>query len=111
MSLERWAGSGCRCLDSQRRLPFILAVPERLLVCSFCFIVFYCRELWRRPVATAPIRPLVLEPPYAAGAALKRQKTEKKKAEEWDDWVEPVLCECHPGGDVRCTRGALTWPP
>ena len=30
--------------------------------------------LWRRPVATALIRPLAWEPPYAAGAALKRQK-------------------------------------
>ena len=28
--------------------------------------------LWRRPAATAPIRPLAWEPPYAAGAALKR---------------------------------------
>ena len=28
--------------------------------------------LWCRPVATAPIRPLAWEPPYAAGAALKR---------------------------------------
>ena len=38
--------------------------------------------LWRRPVATAPIRPLAWEPPYAAGAALekaKRQKTEALK--------------------------------
>ena len=42
---------------------------------------------WRRPVATAPIRPLAWEPPYAAGAAqeiattttTKRQKTKKKK--------------------------------
>ena len=31
--------------------------------------------LWRRLVAIAPIRPLALEPPCAAGAALKRQKT------------------------------------
>ena len=30
-------------------------------------------------MATAPIRPLAWEPPYAAGAALKRQKTKKKK--------------------------------
>ena len=30
--------------------------------------------LWRRLVATAPIRPLAWEPPYAAGAALKRPK-------------------------------------
>ena len=33
--------------------------------------------LWCRPVATAPIRPLAREPPYATGAAL--EKTEKKK--------------------------------
>ena len=30
--------------------------------------------LWHRPSATAPIRPLAREPPYAAGAALIRQK-------------------------------------
>ena len=35
--------------------------------------------LWCRPAATAPIRSLAWEPPYAVGAALKRQKTEKKK--------------------------------
>ena len=34
--------------------------------------------LWSRLAATAPIRPLACEPPYAMGAALKRQKTEKK---------------------------------
>ena len=31
--------------------------------------------LWRGPVAVAPIRSLACEPPYAADAALKRQKT------------------------------------
>ena len=31
--------------------------------------------LWRRLAATAPIRPIAWEPPYAAGVALKRQKT------------------------------------
>ena len=35
--------------------------------------------LWHRPVATAPIQPLAWEPPYAVGAALKRQKDKKKK--------------------------------
>ena len=30
--------------------------------------------LWRRPVATASIRPLGWEPLYAMGAALKRKK-------------------------------------
>ena len=29
--------------------------------------------LWYRPAATAPIRLLTWEPPYAAGVALKRQ--------------------------------------
>ena len=30
--------------------------------------------LWHRLAATAPIQPLAWEPPYAVGAALKRQK-------------------------------------
>ena len=30
--------------------------------------------LWRRPAAVAPIRPLAWEPPYATGAALKKEK-------------------------------------
>ena len=34
--------------------------------------------LWRRPVATAPIRPLAWEPPYAAGAAQRNNKKDKK---------------------------------
>ena len=33
--------------------------------------------LWCRPVATALIQPLVWKPPYAMGAALKRQKIKK----------------------------------
>ena len=32
--------------------------------------------LWRRPAATAPIRPRAWEPPYAEGAALKKSKKE-----------------------------------
>ena len=34
--------------------------------------------LWCRPAATALIRPLAWEPPYAMGAALKRLKTKRK---------------------------------
>jgi len=34
--------------------------------------------LWCRPAATAPIGPLVWEPPYAVGAALKIQKDKNK---------------------------------
>ena len=33
--------------------------------------------LWRRPAETALKRPLAWEPPYAVGAALKRQKVKK----------------------------------
>ena len=46
-------------------------------------LAFLC--LWHRPAAVAPIRPLAWEPPYAAGAALKRQKTKKKM----------VITTCH----------------
>ena len=35
--------------------------------------------LWRGPVATAPIRPLAWELPYALGAALEKGKKKKKK--------------------------------
>ena len=35
--------------------------------------------LWHRLAAVAPIRSLAWEPPYAAGATFKRQKTKKKK--------------------------------
>ena len=33
--------------------------------------------LWGRLAAVAPIRPLAWEPPYAVGAALKKQKAKK----------------------------------
>ena len=38
--------------------------------------------LWHSPVATAPIQPLVWEPPYAEDAPLKRQKQTNKKTEK-----------------------------
>ena len=34
-------------------------------------------QLWCRPVARALVRPLAWEPPYAVGAALKREKKKK----------------------------------
>jgi len=39
--------------------------------------------LWCRPVATALIRPLAWELPYAASAALKRQKRKKNVTKEF----------------------------
>ena len=35
--------------------------------------------LWWRPAATAPIRPLAWEPPYAAKSSLRKGKKTKKK--------------------------------
>ena len=36
-------------------------------------------RLWRRPVATAPIRPLAWEPPHAVRVALERQKDKRRR--------------------------------
>ena len=38
--------------------------------------------MWCRPAATAPIRPLAWETPYAMGTALKRQKNKRQKNKE-----------------------------
>ena len=35
--------------------------------------------LWCKPAATALIRPVAWEPPYAMGAALKNKQTNKQK--------------------------------
>ena len=35
--------------------------------------------LWRRPAATAPIRPLAGKPPYATEVALEKAKRQKKE--------------------------------
>ena len=51
--------------------------------------------LWCRLAAAAPIQALAWEPPYAAGAALKRQKKRKKK--RWGNCV----CLKAEGGGLR----------
>ena len=38
--------------------------------------------LWHRPVASAPIRSLAWEPPYAVGAAQEMAKRQKKKKKQ-----------------------------
>ena len=47
--------------------------------------------LWlgRRPEATAPIGPLVWEPPYAKGMALKRQKKKSSFQATYSKTLEP----------------------
>ena len=50
--------------------------------------------LWCRPAAAAPIQPLVWEPPYALGAALKNKQT-KPPSDFWSSWCHrdaPILC-------------------
>ena len=47
--------------------------------------------LWCRLAATAPIRHLAWEPPYAAGAALKDEKTktkQQKKRNAYSMWPQ-----------------------
>ena len=49
--------------------------------------------LWHRPAATALIRPLAWEPPYAAGAALEKAKRQKKSLDTNDiNKVYKVFC-------------------
>ena len=52
-----------------------------------------CGELWCRPEATLSIRPLAWEPPYAVGAALKRQKTKDKNKTKQNKFWSIMLKE------------------
>ena len=52
--------------------------------------------LWRRPAAAAPMRPLVWEPPYATGVALKKKKKKKKtkkKPKKQKTFGAPVVAQ------------------
>ena len=49
--------------------------------------------LWHRPAATAPIRPLSWEHPYATGAALKGKK-DKKKKKSMCIYIYVYMCVC-----------------
>ena len=46
--------------------------------------------LWHRPAATAPVRPLAWEPPYATGVALEKAKKDKKQNQK-----NPTTMRCH----------------
>ena len=50
--------------------------------------------LWCRPAVTAPIRPLAQEPPYAAGAALKRQTIKKHLLPNLNEQLIKHLASC-----------------
>jgi len=49
--------------------------------------------LWHRPAATALIRLLAWEPPYAAGVALEKAKRQKKKKKKKERKKEMQLLE------------------
>ena len=46
--------------------------------------------LWRRPAATAPIRPLAWEPPYAIEVAQEMAKRQKKKKEVYNIKIQSM---------------------
>ena len=75
--------------------------------------------LWRRPVATAPVRPLAWEPPHAEGAAqevAKRQKKQKQTKKTtmykkcYDSLQEPTNCSnpIPPGGAEKTLSGRIS---
>ena len=51
--------------------------------------------LWLRPAATAPIRPLSWEPPYATGAALKKAKNNNNKNKKYVSLVNQIKTPFH----------------
>ena len=75
--------------------------------------------LWYRPAATALIRPLAWEPPYATGAALekgKRQKKKKKKKGKEEEGENSAWEACVLGQETSCTnmkqleKDMTVWP-
>ena len=62
-----------------------LALPVRCGVGCRCGSDLALLWLWRRPVATAPIRPLAWEPPYATREQPKKWHKEKKEKKR--NWI------------------------
>ena len=56
--------------------------------------------LWRRLAATAPIRPLAWEPPYAVGAALEKAKKDKQDKTTFRLLQRHMLPTAHLGTDA-----------
>ena len=65
--------------------------------------------LWCRLVATAPIRHLAWEPPYAMGAALEKAKRQKKKKKRAGTTAVTVGQE--PRNGRGCVVGGRGDPP
>ena len=77
--------------------------------------------LWRRPAATAPIRPLAWEPPCATGVALEKAKKKKKRNRKtntsgWDQIEQQLpwqLWHIRASHHDECVMGLrqLPWSP
>ena len=64
--------------------------------------------LWYRPAATAPIRPLAWEPPYASSAALRPKKEEEEGLAELDPkGLEPPSPQIQKQKAERSPRAAI----
>ena len=63
--------------------------------------------LWRRPVATALIRPLAWEPPYAAGVALKgKEKRVGRNVGRTSDWKKAIVTiDTNPSDKTYLAKG------
>ena len=65
--------------------------------------------LWRRQVATATIRPLAWEPPYAAGSCprkgKKTKKTKQKKKEDTNELIYKTEIDSPTANKVMVTQG------
>ena len=57
-------------------------VKNLVLLCAVVWVAD-AAWLWRRPAAVAPVGPLAWEPPYAVGAAIKRQKKKQNKQKKY----------------------------
>jgi len=88
--IRKWSkGSSC-CGSAERNLTSIHGEAGMIpvLIAMSCDVACRCGSdlallwLWCTPTATALIRPLAWEPPYAASEALKRQKLKIKKRKE-----------------------------
>ena len=73
--MEQWLTNPTRNHEVAGSVPALAQWVKRSGIAVSCGVGCRCSSdptllwLWRRPVATAPIRPLAWEPPCAAGAA------------------------------------------
>jgi len=63
--------------------------------------------LWRRLAVVAPIRPLALEPPYAAGTTLKSKKKKEEEVPTVVQWVKNLTAAARVASEVHLQ--SLAW--